>query len=412
MPSTDKIRVIIVDDIAETRENIRRLLQFDLTIEVVSMARNGQEAIDLSADLKPDVVIMDINMPDMDGITATEAIKRKVPYIQIVILSVQSDPSYMRRAMLAGARDFLTKPPSIDDLTAAIHRAGNMASDEKQKQSQSFQTSGAPGSPAGIIASSTLGKVIVVYSPKGGVGTTTIAVNLALSLHSEQSRALLVDGSLQFGDVAVFLNEQVKNSVLDLAPRADELDSDVVEGVVLTNVASGLHILAAPPRPEMADKVNGDQFGKMLRYLRQVYSYIVVDTSPYLTEPVQAALEVSDIIVLITTQDIPSIKNANSFMSLTDASGIKRDKILFVMNRFDKRIGISPERVGESLRQPIVITIPLEERIISNSVNRGVPFVLDNKAHPNSKCIFMLADLIRERIEKLETQVESASKKA
>jgi pilus assembly protein CpaE len=127
MASQDRIKVLIVDDIAETREMIQRMLQFDLGIEVVGSARTGREAIELTEKLKPDVAIMDINMPDMDGITATESIRKKVPFVQVVILSVQNDPNYMRRAMLAGARDFLTKPPMIDDLTSAIKRAGAMA---------------------------------------------------------------------------------------------------------------------------------------------------------------------------------------------------------------------------------------------------------------------------------------------
>ena len=129
----DKIRVIIVDDISETRENIRKLLQFENDFEVVGVGRTGREGIDLTKEVKPDVVIMDINMPDIDGIVATESIRRLVPYTQIVILSVHGDPNYMRRAMMAGARDFLTKPPSVDELTSAIRRAGKMAQDERAK---------------------------------------------------------------------------------------------------------------------------------------------------------------------------------------------------------------------------------------------------------------------------------------
>src|SRR5690606_14929753 len=110
MAAEDKVRVLIVDDVAETRENIRKLLQFDANIEVVGASRTGAEGLELSMETQPDVVLMDINMPDMDGITATEAIRKKVPFTQIVILSVQGDSNYMRRAMLAGARDFLTKP--------------------------------------------------------------------------------------------------------------------------------------------------------------------------------------------------------------------------------------------------------------------------------------------------------------
>jgi signal transduction histidine kinase len=129
-----QIRVLIVDDISETRENIRRLLQFDPEIDVVGVARTGKEAIQLSWELVPDVIIMDINMPDMDGITATEAIRSSQPKTQVIILSVQGDPNYLRRAMLVGARDFLTKPPLGDRLLASIHRVSTTPEELSQLQ--------------------------------------------------------------------------------------------------------------------------------------------------------------------------------------------------------------------------------------------------------------------------------------
>ena len=410
MPAQEKIRVLIVDDIAETRENIRRMLQFDTNIEVAGTARTGREAIEQSLATKPDVIIMDINMPDMDGITATQEVKKKLPFVQVVILSVQSDPSYMRRAMLAGARDFLTKPPMIDELTDAIRRAGVMAHEERKKAASSFSSGPVDvgGGPVQSKPSSPLGKVIVVYSPKGGTGRTTIATNLAIALRAEENKVALVDGNLQFGDVAVFLNEQGKNTILDLAPRADELDTDIVQEVMVNNRITGIDILAAPPRPEMADKVTGDQFSKLIDFLRHIYSYVVIDTGSYLTEAVQAALDISNIILLVTTQDIPSIKNCNLFLTLADASGLKRSRIMFIMNRYDKRIAISPERVGESLRQEIVLALPNDERIVSNAVNRGIPFMIDNKIQPIGKSIQQLVDLIKEKVTKLEnTEIEA-----
>ena len=400
MAGSEKIRVLIVDDIQETRENIRRMLQFDQIIEIIGEARTGKEAISLAQQNKPDVIIMDINMPDMDGLVATETIRKKLPFTQIIILSVQNDPSYMRRAMLAGARDFLAKPPMIDELTKAIRTAGQMAIEERRTASLSMTGV----SENGTILPGTkknLGKVIVVYSPKGGTGCTTVASNLAIALHSEDTKAALIDGSLQFGDVAVFLNEQGRNSILDLAPRVDELDSGIFEDVMVLHQASGVRLLAAPPRPEYADDITSDQFGKLIRYMQRLFSYIVIDTASYLTDVVQTAIDISDIIILIATQDIPSIKSSNLFLSLSSASGIDRSKIMLVMNKFDKRISISPERVGESLHQPVLLSIPLDEKVATTSVNRGTPFILDNKTSPISKSIIDLSVLVQNKIEEL-----------
>ena len=407
MPVGDKIRVIIVDDVSETRENVRKLLQFESDVDVVGLARTGKEAIQISQELNPDVVLMDINMPDMDGISATEAIRAKQPSVQVVILSVQSDQNYMRRAMLAGARDFLTKPPMGDELISAIRRAGAMAQSEKSK-SIAVQALPVAGN-AGMLAVGygvAKGKVITVYSPKGGTGCTTLAVNLALTLHNEDTRVALVDGNLQFGDVAVFMNEQGKNTIMDLAPRAEELDPEIVEEVMLKHSASGIHILAAPSRPEYAEKVSSGQFTRVLEYLSQIYAYVVVDTSSLLTDVTLAAIDVSDVVVLVTTQDIPSIKNCRLFLDLLQTMGVERQRILFAMNRYDKRISITPERVTENLKQEVSAVIPLDEATVMKAVNRGVPFVLESKNQPASRGIFSLAESVRARVAAQETADE------
>ncbi|BCY18484.1 transcriptional regulator [Leptolinea sp. HRD-7] len=398
MPGQEKIRVLIVDDIAETRETVRRLLQFDTTIEVLGGAQSGLEAIAQCEQLKPDVVLMDINMPDMNGIEATEAIRKKTPYTQIIILSVQDDPGYYRKAMLAGARDFISKPPMIDELTAAIHRAGAMAQEEKNKLIAYPGVSGKTGSLPYSSIQMTLGKIIVVYSPKGGTGCTTIATNLAAALQGENSNVALVDASLLYGDVPVFLNEQPKNSIIDLSVRADDLDPETVAASLVQPKTVGYKILAPPPSPDLVDRVNGDQLVKLLNLMRQSFQYILIDTSSYLSDVVQSALSTSDVIVLITTPDIASIKNCSQFLNLADMSGIERDRIVFVLNRFDRNMHIDPAKVGNRLNQVVNLTIPMDEAYVIRSINKGVPIYIESRTHPVSMSFQKLASLVKERI--------------
>ena len=394
MGPTDKIRVIIVDDIAETRENIRKLLTFEPDIDVVGVARTGREGIELVKEVKPHVILMDINMPDMDGIEATEKIKPILPGVQIVILSVQSDPNYMRRAMQKGACDFLTKPPTADELISAVRRAGKMA----QAVVVPITTS--------LTSRERKGHIITLYSPKGGTGCTVLSTNLALALHNEDSPVVLVDGNLQFGDIAISINEKGKFSVADLTPRVDDLDQEVVESVLIEHKASGVKILAAPTRPEYADNISGNQFAKVLDYLAGQVSYVIVDTASSLTDVTLAVIDHSDIIILIATQEIPAIKNAHLFLEVADALGINRKRILFVMNRVDKRIAIDPVKIAESMKQELVEAIPLDERTVVPSLLKGIPFMLGDKSRPVCRSVLSLAEAVRKRLAELEAEGE------
>ncbi|KAA3662680.1 MAG: response regulator [Chloroflexi bacterium] len=384
---SDKIRVLIVDDLPETRENVRKLLQFESDVEVIGQAGTGEEAVEMAKEFQPDIILMDINMPGIDGIGASQKISELAPSVQIIIMSVQSDPNYLRRAMMAGARDFLTKPFGGDELVAAVRRVHEK---RPQRVAAPIAQSTTAGSGGPAASSEAKGHIVTVFSPKGGAGCTTVSINLAVSLAQRNFRTVLVDGSLQFGDIEVMLHMKPMTSIIDVSDENTELDSDLISSVVQLH-RSGVNVLLAPPRPEMAEAVNETSIKKLLDALRANYDFIIVDTSSYLTEVSLAILDIADKIVLVTQQSIPSLKSIKRFFDLGDMLEYSSGKTWLVVNRASKQ-GIPIKNIGNALKQPVVVVIP-EDVIANNAADQGVPLVTgETKRRPISLAIAKLAD--------------------
>jgi pilus assembly protein CpaE len=403
----EKIRVLIVDDIPETRENLRKLLFFESDVEVIGAATNGEEGIAMAGQLKPDVVLMDINMPGVDGITATESITQQLPGVQVIMMSVQGETDYLRRSMQAGAREFLIKPFSGEDLVAALRRTHELGLTRRQMLPAT--TTSATPSLAGREALPTeRGRVVTVFSPKGGAGCSTLAINLAVALaqHKQGTRVALVDSSLQFGDVAVLLNLQASRSIADLVAHVDELDNDLLETVMVEH-ASGVRALLAPPRPELADRVGPGLLDKLLTMLRGLYSYIVVDTANTISDITLTVLDAADRIVLVTTPDIPAIKDAKLFFEVTDALDYPTSKTIMILNKADPHNGIRAEDIQASIKHPVAAQIPLDERTATLAANQGVPYMAGARTTKLAQATVTLAqhliNVLAEKDESAET---------
>lgn len=389
---SDKIRVLIVDDLPETRENVRKLLQFESDVEVIAQAGTGEQAVEMAKEHQPDIILMDINMPGLDGIGASQAIVQSVPSAQIVIMSVQSEADYLRRAMLAGARDFLMKPFSGDELIAAIRRVHQMRPATTKAAPARKRTPAAVAEIEEDLVRLDEGRIITVYSPKGGSGCTTLAANLAVSLADEGYSTLLIDGSLQFGDVGVMLDLKPATTIADLMDRIGDLDSDLVSSVVVSH-SSGLNVLMAPPRPEMADLVTESGIKALLEYLRQEFEYVVIDTSSSLNDVALAMLDMSDRVFLITQQSMPALKNASRFFDLANTLSYEREKIVLLVNRSSNKLGISVKDVTNALKRPVVITVPEDEDAVTRATDQGRPLVLGRtRNRPISRAIRDLAE--------------------
>jgi pilus assembly protein CpaE len=393
----EKIRVLIVDDIPETRENLRKLLYFEADIDVVGAASSGEEGIEFAKEYNPDIVLMDINMPGVDGIRASEAIAREAPATQVIMMSVQSEADYLRRSMLAGARDFLTKPFSGDELVSTIRRVYEMG-ESRRRAMPAVQTRAAGPAMAAAAAAAPEGKIIAVFAPKGGVGCTTLAVNMAIAMHRlvrGRESVTLVDGSLQFGDIAVMLDLRPTHSIADLAAQVEDMDHAMVESV-FTPHSSGLKVLLSPPRPEMADMVSANHLERILKQLRRQYDYVFVDTWTSLHDAVLVILDMADLIVLPTTPDISSLRNVRLFFEVTDQLGYPPEKMVLILNKSDRRSGIRASDIQESMKHDVVAEIPLDDAAALQAVNRGVPFVISDAARPISQAVIRLVQNLLE----------------
>ena len=399
----DTIRVLIVDDIPETRDHLTKLLGFESDIDVVGSAASGGEAITLATSLTPDVVLMDINMPDMDGIAATELLARAVPTASVVMMSVQGEADYLRRSMLAGAREFLVKPFSSDELTASIRQVYS-----REREKVSFMAAAAPAATAPAATGTTSGApkgsgdgepgiVVAVFSPKGGVGRTTVAVNLAVAAATELGKkVVLIDGSFQFGDVGVLLNLNPKNkSIADLVPELEQAGNDVESiDTFVINHSAGIRVLLAPPSPEMAELITPSGIRRIIETLRKTHDLVVVDCTAFFNDTTLAILDSADTILTMLSLEITSIKNMRLFLEVADQLGYEAGKVRLVLNRADSALGIRVADVEHSIGRKVDDTIVSDGRSVVYALNRGVPFFLSNREAQVSQDILRLAKAV------------------
>ena len=389
------INVMLVDDNADTREYIKKFLAFEeREFRVVGAAGNGREALKMALEVKPDIIIMDINMPDMSGIDVTSQLTKLLPSAAVIMMSVQSDPNYLRKAMQAGARNFLNKPVQADELFSTIREVYKHHEPFRQSQfmpvltpdlkpsGSSASTSGASGNHAG--------HVVVVYSPQGGAGTTTISANLAAGLMRKGIKVLIIDADLQFGDLGVFLKIQSQSTLAELAPKVNDLDIEFFDSVVTTH-ESGLKVLLGPQRPELADEIEAtpDSIARIIERVATDYDFIVVDTRCHLDNLLLSITDIAARIVLVATPTLTGIKNTKFVLDLFDRMDYPSEKIVFVLNKVDddrsKNRGTIPtESIEKYLRRPVDARIPNNEAPILAAVNKGVPVVVTQRDHKQS----------------------------
>ena len=372
MSTARGISVLIAqsDDVA--REELVSILSAAEDMEVVGAIRNGDAAIALTRKLEPDIVLVDLDLVGKDGIETTEAISTMLPGVGVILLSTDMSAEVLRRAMVAGARQFLQMPPNTEEVLRAVYQVQDTTAARRSLNGRGDVASTAPRE----------GQIIAVFSPKGGVGCTTVATNLAVAIKQEAGmRVALVDGALTFGDVGVFLDLPPTHSIMDLQVPSEQMDAGFVETALVTHERSGIKVLLAPQRPEMADMVTGELLRRTITLLRERHEYVLVDTWSALDERVLTALETADKIVLVLSLELSAIKSAKVFLEVAD---------LLVVTRATAATGVTVPDVEAALGRPVDLRIPVDERT-ARAVNEGDPIALSARHTPAAQAIAQLA---------------------
>ncbi len=367
MPPSDQTRLLIVEDVPQVAQYIRGLLNAQAAVKLLDVISEGAKAIQQIQQLRPDVVLVDALLQGrVKGPQLVQQIRDSNLRVPVIVLTVPQTPVEVDPE--AGIHGVLTMPFSGFDLMTRIAHVR-----------KEFEASTDGGGS----------RVITVFAPKGGVGKTTIAFNLAVAIGQLEQRTVLIDGSLQFGDLRSLLKVPADApSILDL-PTDRIAESDLSD--VLWRDPSGIDILLAPPRIEMAEMVTTRDVDKVLSLLRRVYNAVVVDLATHLNDVTLAFLDTSDTVLEIVTFDSTTIHNTIAMADTFRAIGYPASKVHYLVNRADSAGGIDPHDLERALGRVPEHRVVSDGRLVVQANNEGVPFVLHDPAAEISRDVAQLA---------------------
>ncbi|MHB8842339.1 MAG: AAA family ATPase [Candidatus Aquicultor sp.] len=331
----------------------------------------------------PEVIVIDPSIMSDIAIAKAEGLSISNPEIAIIMAVDALDPGVLRAAMQAGIKDIIERESSDEQIIASISRAADI--------SKRFKESFGLKADEQDEQLSEEGKVITFFSTKGGVGKSVLSANSAVALAQlTEKRVAILDLDLQFGDIAIMFQLTPDHTIYDVIQVIGQLDEDMLQGF-LTVHSSGVKALLAPVRPQESDSITSNHVKQILGLLRKSFDYIIIDTPPLFNDITLTALDESDLIYLIATMDMPSIKNIKLAIQTLKQLGYPSEIVKFVLNRADSKVWLEIDEVEKTLDVKAVARIP-SDRVIPRSVNKGVPVVIEQPKSAVAKSIVGLAE--------------------
>ena len=347
----------------------------DNEFEIAAEAPVGESALEKVENTSPDILMLHAAEADAEIVSLAERVITLKPRTFVILVCEQITVDGLKNANAVGCHNVIPCPASAKDFSDAVHRVYNA----ETKRIAALDTN------QRVVWSS---KVITVFSAKGGIGKTTLAVNLAIKLAQRGKKVALVDLDLQFGDVHIFMDAEPKETISDLVQDIDVLNIDSVCSYMTVH-PSGVHLICAPKSPEYADVVSGERISTLLGLLRSYYDFVIIDTATSFSDATLSALEASTLILFVTGLDISILKNSKTAMGILDSLGQKK-KVRTVINRAIEVGSISTADVQRIIDAPILARIPSDYMMAVAALNRGQPFV---QSMPKAKLSLAITDI-------------------
>jgi pilus assembly protein CpaE len=374
------ISVVIIDSDPDSITRIQGYIKnMGNHASIEGVAQSFEKGYEIIHKKRPMVVIMEVKSENLDEyLERITLILNRFPQLSIFATSTDKSADTILKVMRAGATEYLLKPVSDVDLVAALQKLGRLWVVKAPPEAQ-------------------FGKIYTLFSPKGGVGNTTIAVNLAVNIYElTKEPTIIVDLDLNAGDVSTFLNIKPTYTISDVTTNISRLDKSFLKGII-TMHESGIYILAEPQRVEEAISISGHDIKKVLELLKTMFKYIIIDTEPFFSERVLAAIEMSDMLVLTLVLSLPSIRNMQRYINyLLENTGYKKDRIMLLVNRYLKKGDIKIEDAEKVLGMPVKWHLPNEYITAITALNKGVPLSI---YEPKSKLNLSIKEIAQQLVQ-------------
>jgi len=369
--------VVTVDPDLSSRAETKRAVQL-AHFEVAGEAGYGVEAVTVAKERNPDVFLVSVEEPVALSLQTIEQLADALPNAPTIVYSSLTDAQSVRRAMVAGARDYLVKPLKPEELSRAVY--GVLEQEERKR----LRSEGATQEVAAR------GTVITVFGAKGGIGKTTISTNLATTLAKITGASVcLLDMDTRFGDVAIMMDIAVEASIADVARKIDEIDRDKIKDYLVKHY-SGVNILPAPLHPTEWRNMTPQHIEKIVELVAQTHDYVVIDTPGTFNELIAATLELANLILLVTSMDIASIKDTALALEMLRAAAVSEDKVKLTINHSTAANSLREDDVARVLEYDVFWRIP-HDLSVSSSTQLGQPIVIAKPYARVSRAIIDLA---------------------